>query len=45
MNHSYPVGNTHLSYYDDVMDYFQDRGFEPESSEILTVGTNLVGWD
>lgn len=44
MNHVYQVGNTHLSYYDDVMDYFQDEGFEPEDSDIVTVGSNLVGW-
>ncbi len=40
----YQVGNTHLSYYDDVMDYFSERGFESSDSDIVTVGANLVGW-
>lgn len=44
MDHLYPVGNTHLSYYDDVMDYFTDQGFTAEDSDIVTVGANLVGW-
>ena len=41
----YPVGNTHLKYYEDVMDYFEQQGFEPEESEILTVGADLIGWN
>lgn len=44
MNHVYQVGNTHLSYYDDVMDYFANRGFEADGSEVVTVGANLIGW-
>ncbi|MFB6115718.1 MAG: hypothetical protein ABEK04_05550 [Candidatus Nanohalobium sp.] len=41
---TYPVGNTHLPYFEDVTDYFEDEGLEPEDSHIVTVGSDLVGW-
>jgi hypothetical protein len=44
LNQVYPVGHTHLKYYDDVMEYFGEEGFEPEGSTVLTVGADLVGW-
>lgn len=41
---TYPVGNVHLPYYEDVSEYFVDRGLEPEDSHVVTVGSNLIGW-
>ena len=40
----YPVGNTHLPYYEDVTERFLDQGLEPEEAHIVTVGSDLVGW-
>lgn len=40
----YPVGNTHLPYYKDVINFFQDEGADPEKLHIMTVGSDLVGW-
>lgn len=40
----YPVGNTHLPYYEDVTERFLDQGFEPEDSHIVTAGSDLIGW-
>lgn len=40
----YPVGNTHLDYYEDVVDIFEENGADLEDSRVLTVGTDLVGW-
>lgn len=45
MDEVYPVGNTHKSYYDDVLDYFERQGFEPENSRILVVGGELIAWN
>jgi hypothetical protein len=44
MEEVFPVGNTHLPYYEDVMDHFEERGFEPEDSHVLVVGGELVAW-
>ncbi|MFB6175102.1 MAG: hypothetical protein ABEJ87_03925, partial [Candidatus Nanohalobium sp.] len=41
---TYPVGNTHLPYFEDVTDYFEEEGLEPEDSHIVTVGSDLIGW-
>ncbi len=41
---TYPVGNTRLPYFEDVTDYFEEEGLEPENSHIVTVGSDLVGW-
>ncbi len=45
MDEVYPVGNTHKAYYDDVLDHFEDEGFESEGSHILVVGGELVAWN
>lgn len=44
MEEVYPVGNTHKTYYEDVLDYFEEKGFESENSHILVVGGELIAW-
>lgn len=44
MEEVYPVGNTHLPYYTDVMDHFEERGFSGEDDNILVVGGELIAW-
>lgn len=41
---TYPVGNVHLPYYEEVMERFMDKGLEPGDSHIVTVGSDLIGW-
>ncbi|MFB6190417.1 MAG: hypothetical protein ABEJ91_02485 [Candidatus Nanohaloarchaea archaeon] len=40
----YPVGNTHLSYYEDVSEIFEEEGAAIEDGHVMTVGADLVGW-
>ncbi|MEF8880736.1 MAG: hypothetical protein V5A72_02825 [Candidatus Nanohaloarchaea archaeon] len=40
----YPVGNTHLSYYEDVLEEFEKEDIDFENSKIMTVGSDLIGW-
>lgn len=43
MEEVFPVGNTHLAYYEDVLDYFEDRGFSGDG-HVLVVGGELIAW-
>lgn len=40
----YPTGNIHLSYYEDVIDFFESEGADFQDSKIVTVGADLIGW-
>lgn len=43
MEEVFPVGNMHLPYYEEVLDYFEDRGFSGDE-HVLVVGGELVAW-
>lgn len=40
----YPVGNTGREYYDQVIEFFQAKGADFNNSNIVMIGSDLIGW-